>query len=126
MPLPPEEPQRKRPWHWPSVWFRDETFWRQVLASTLAALSAATVIFLAARTAGFLSHVSWSTVIKTVLFGGLWIALLSVLWVPVQFFLDWRHSRYVKALYREHLRREAENQEQLKRETEDQGGNNPE
>jgi hypothetical protein len=45
-------------------------FWRDVAVNTLATLLAAAIAFLAARVGGFFSHISWSTIGKTIAAGG--------------------------------------------------------
>lgn len=41
-----DDDERLSPWLWPARWFRDEAYWRQVSASTAAALIAGAASFL--------------------------------------------------------------------------------
>jgi hypothetical protein len=81
------------PRSWALAWLRDETFWRQVAGSTIAALLAATVIFLSARLSGFLSEVPWSTVWRTVATGSVLSATVGVLGLASSGFNAYRAYR---------------------------------
>lgn len=49
-----EEPAGK-PWRWPGVWFRQESFWRDVASRTLAAVFAAGIVYVFAVAGGYVS-----------------------------------------------------------------------
>ncbi|MCA2231120.1 hypothetical protein [Mycobacterium intracellulare] len=66
------------PWQWPGRWFRDETFWRQVATSTLAAFIFGVAGFLAARLAGFFAQVPWSVVWRMLATGTLLLPAIAV------------------------------------------------
>ena len=72
-----DDDERLRPWLWPSGWFRDEAFWRQVTTATVSTLMTAGVAFLAARFAGIFAQVPWSTVCKTLVAGTVLVLVLA-------------------------------------------------
>lgn len=66
------------PRRWFAAWVRDEGFWRDVTTRTISALIAGAIALLAARTAGLISQIPWSTIGKTLASGGLWLSLASL------------------------------------------------
>jgi hypothetical protein len=95
------QPEQPRPglWGYPAKWVREESFWREMTTRTLseidlsAALLAAAVIFLGARSAGLFHQVPWSTVGKAFVAGSAWIGVASVIITAMSVVQAWRASR---------------------------------
>jgi hypothetical protein len=53
-----------KPWRWPGVWVRQESFWRDVGSRTLSAVFAAAIVYVFAIVAGYVSKPDvWPTIL---------------------------------------------------------------
>ncbi|WP_207841260.1 hypothetical protein [Williamsia soli] len=80
-----EEPTRRPWWEWPAQWFRDDSFWRDVAARSLATLVAGGLAYLFALGSGYVSRPETVELIRGVL-----IALIPLVIVYVAY-LVFRH-----------------------------------
>ncbi|WP_241473801.1 hypothetical protein [Mycolicibacterium neoaurum] len=92
-----DTPKTYKPWQYPKKWAGEEKFWFDMWTRTWSALIAALVIFLTAKTAGFLGEVSWGEVWRTVAAGGAWIGVVGAVLTAVSSMLmhtlDRGHAR---------------------------------
>lgn len=80
-----EEPAARPWWEWPAQWFRDDSFWRDVAARSLATLVAGGLAYLFALGSGYISRPETAELIR-----GLLIALIPLVIVYVAY-LAFRH-----------------------------------
>ncbi|OZG30096.1 hypothetical protein BH683_005715 [Williamsia sp. 1138] len=80
-----EKPAPRPWWEWPAQWFRDDSFWRDVAARSLATLVAGGLAYLFALGSGYISRPETVEVIRGVL-----IALIPLVIVYVAY-LVFRH-----------------------------------
>lgn len=71
--------EKKEPTWWPSAWFRDQLFWREVTTRALAGLIVVIITAITALASGLLEN-------RSIKYGVATIAVLlvwSLLWVPI-------------------------------------------
>ncbi len=81
---PPAVP---KPWQWPTMWFRDEKFWRDVAARAMSGLVLAFLLYLFAVFGGYIKPLNIAWVITV------WIIGITLLFSFGLYYGDWTMSK---------------------------------
>src|SRR5690349_2616365 len=88
--------KQMRFWHFPKKWVLEESFWRDITTRTLSAGIVAIIGILAVKAGGFLTHVQWDALWRSIIAGGLLTTVVSTLGTLIAFWATAREARNMR------------------------------